>query len=229
MAFFTVKANAESVRDFTGNGGKYLTQSGMYEITIKNLIVSTSANGSTQIDMFINHAGQDQMLFGAIRLTNNDGSPNLSADLFNKLLVILGATDNDVIEEPVPMKLPVGKGGEMKEVMVLDQEGLKDVPVFLRLQMQYSLFNDDIQERKVIRNFFRYEDKATASEIVNNAEAGKQYEKEAENATKRDLKDGLTDEDVDTWLANRRSGSSTATKEAKKPSSFGSKRTFGKK
>jgi hypothetical protein len=228
MGFFSVSTSADTVRDFTGvSNSKFITKSGIYNIIIKNMIVNTSPNGSQSIDLFISYNNQDQMLYNAIRLTNNDGSRNVSADLFNKLLIILGATEGDDIAEPVPMQLPIGKNGELKECMVLDEDVLKDVLVFVRVQLEYSLYNGKIQERKIVRNFFRYTDKATAAEIVNETEVGQQYAKEEEYAEVITYKDDLTEEDIDNWI---KSGRNSVAKETKKPKTgFGVKRTFGHK
>ena len=114
-----------------------------------------------------------------MRLTNNDGSPNLGQKLFTKLCVVAGAADGGEINDPVSRMIPMGKGGEEVECMVL--EDFDNVPVTIRLQMEYSMYEGKIQETKSIRNFFRYEDKATASEIVNNSEEkGKQFAAEQE-------------------------------------------------
>lgn len=229
MAFFTVKADAESVKDYEGGSGQYINKSGMYDVVIKHIIADQTANGSKFLNLWILYNGKEQPLFQAIRLTNNDGSPNFGQDLFTKLCIIAGATDGTDIADPVPMQLPMGKGGAMVECMVLPD--FTDIPVHMHVRMQYSMYNDKIQESKVIYNFFRYEDKATASEIVNDVkEKGKQYEKEAENI-KPSYKDGLTEEDVEAWLAERRGnakkdGGSTNNKPA---NGFGSKRSFGKK
>lgn len=223
MAFFTVSTSEEQVRDFSGSSN-YLNKSGMYEVIIKDLIVDVTQNNSQHINMFLEYNGQEQIIFQAMRLTNNDGSPNVvGCALFNKLNVICGAGDGAEVSDPVEKTLPIGKGGEMKECYVLEQ--FSDTPIILRLQMEYSLYDGKIQERKAIRNFFRVTDKATASEIVNNSDTkGAQYAKEEEIAEVTTYKDGLTEEAVQNWIKGGRNNNVTPNK----PTSF-SKRTFGKK
>ena len=227
MAFFTVKANAESVRDGGDGNSSYINKSGMYEVMLKQVIVDQSKGGSQVLHLWIEYKGKEQPIYNAIRLTNKDGSPNFGQDLFNKLCVVMGAADGGEISDPITMQLPMGKGGEMKTVEVLPD--FEDQPVHMHVRMEYSLYNDSIQEAKTIKNFFRYEDKASASEIVNNAETkGKQYDKEAESV-QDSYKNGLTKEDVDAWLAERRNGKKDEPKDVKPSAGFGAKRTFGRK
>lgn len=227
MGFFTVKANEENVRDYSGDSA-FINKSGMYEITIKALIVDQTKNGSQVLNLWFTYKEKDQMIYQAIRMTNNDGSPNVRGhELLTKLGVVASGTSSGEfeIDDPVSMMLPVGKDGEEKECMVLDQ--FCNVPIHIHVRMEYSLYEGKIRENKLIHNFFRYEDKATASEIVNNSETkGSQYEKEEASITTK-YKDDLTEEDVQNWIKERRSGKK---EEEKKPSNgFGQKRTFGKK
>ena len=226
MGFFTVKTDEESVRDFSGNT-KYINKSGMYELIIKGAIVDVSSGGSQVVNLWVENDGQPQMIYNAIRLTNKDGSPNLGQALFNKLAVVCGATEGNEINDPVPMMLPIGKNSESKECMVL--EDFNDIPVVVHIRMEYSLYNGKIMENKVIRNFFRFEDKATASEIVNNAEnKGAQYQKECEDADKTSYKDGLTEEDITEWKKNRSKNKEEEPESKRAPISFGQKRSFSR-
>ena len=228
MGFFRVTHDEESVKDYEGGNSAYISKSGIYPVIIKHVIVDKSPNGSEFINLWIEHEGQDQPIFQAMRMTNNDGSPNLGAKTFNKFAIVAGATENDEISDPVPVMVPIGKGGEEKECMILEQ--FDNTPMYMRVQMEYSMYNGEIKETKAVRNFFRYEDKATASEIVNNAEnKGSQYAKEEEYADKITYKDGLTEEDVQQWLKDRKSGKKTEKKDNKPSGGFGGKRNFGKK
>lgn len=227
MAFFTVKADAESVRDGGNGSSSYINKSGMYEVIIKHVVVDQTKNGSQVLHLWLEYAGKEQPIYNAIRLTNNDGTANFGQDLFNKLCVVMGAANGGEISDPIPAQVPMGKGGEMKTVDILPD--FEDQPVHMHVRMEYSLYNDSIQEAKTIRNFFRYEDKATAAEIVNNSnEKGKQYEKEAESV-QDSYKNGLTKEDVDAWLTERRNGKKEEPKDVKPSVGFGAKRTFGRK
>lgn len=224
MAFMKTSYSEEAVKDYTGDGGNYLNTSGIYEVILKSVIVDSSPSGSQFINLWLEHNGQEQPIYQAMRLTNNDGSPNLEHKLFIKLCAICGMDEGYDIPDPVSRMIPMGAGKAEKECMVL--EDFDDMPILLRLQMEYGMYEGKVQERKNIRNFYRYEDKATASEIINDAEAGKQYEKELEYASKVTYKDGLSEEDVAEWKKNRKNQSK---EEPKKPTGgFGGKR-FGKK
>ena len=226
MGFFTVKTDEDSIKDYSGDGGNFINKSGIYECIVKHAIVDTSANGSKSINLWIDYNGQEQMLFQAMRLTNTDGKENLGAKLFTKFCIVAGADNGTEVEDPVSVMLPVGKAKEEKECMVLEQ--FNDTPVLFRLQMEYSMYNGKIQEKKIVRNFFRLTDKATAAEIVNNSEEkGSQYEKELELADRVTYKDDLTNEDISNWVKSGRKGSNEKT--TTPAAGFGGKRTFGKK
>jgi hypothetical protein len=226
MSFFTASKKKEDVKQ---GGSSHITKSGFYPITILAPMVSVSANGSTSVDLYLEHEGQKQVLYGNLRITNNDGSSNkIGAKIFNQLMIIAGLDD---VSEPVEVELPVGKNAAMKDVSVL--EDLADIDVIVRVQMEYSAYKGDIKEKKVIKAFFRAEDKATAEEIVNESEPGKGYEAEDKYANNVTYKDNLTEEDVAAWIAAGRpegtaSGGGTSSSTAKKAPSFGKKR-FGQK
>ena len=223
MGFFKVDTTEDNVRDSSGSSGNWINRSGIYEVEIKAVTVNTSPGGSTYLNMWVDHKGTTQVLYRAIRVTNNDGSPNLEAKLLTKLCVVTGAVDGTELADPVSKRLPIGKDGSTEDCMVLEE--FEGVPVILRMQLVYSMYDGKIQEQRIIRNFFRYEDKATASEIVNAKEFGKQFAMEEEKADTVTYKDGLTQEDVDEWKKNRAKGT---IKENKPSQGFTSKRRFGK-
>lgn len=226
MAFFKVKTDEENVKDYSGDGGKWINKSGMYDIVLKAVTVNSSAKGSEYLNLWLEYQGQEQTVYLAMRITNTDGSPNLGQKLFNKLCIVSGATEGADIGDPVSRMIPMGKGGEEVECMVLEE--FDNVPITMRVQMEYSMYNGEVQESKSVRNFFRFEDKATASEIVNNSDdKGKQFAIEQEQADRITYRDGLTEEDIAEWRKNRSSGKK---QEASTPKQgFGQKRTFGKK
>ena len=226
MAFYQVNTSDDNIRDYSGTSSNYLNKSGMYDIIIKYVTVEVSPKGSEYLNFVIEHNGVQQTIYNAIRLTNNDGKANLSAKNFNKLCVIAGMTEGDSINDPVSMTLPIGKNNEDRECMVLEE--FCDMPVTVRLQMEYSLYNGAIMQNRNLQNFFRYTDKATASEIINDSDTkGKQYSRELEYADRTIYRDNLTEEDVLEWQRNRKNGASQEKKPA--TSSTGFTRRFGKK
>lgn len=222
MGFFKVSTEQDRVKDSTG--GNYITKSGIYEVNLKHVLVNVSPNGSQSIDLNLDYNGQNQTIWGAIRLTNNDGKENFEAVNFNKLCIVTGHADGEEIADPVEVNLPIGKAGEMKNCLELEQ--FRDNPVFVRVQMEYQVYNDEIRESKRIKNFFRFTDKATAQEIVNNINIGNQFieeEKIADNVTYRD---DLTEEDIKEWKKNR--GKKEKDTTPSESNSFSKRRTFGK-
>lgn len=223
MAYATASKKKEDVKQ---GGSNHITRSGVYPVEILAGIVNVSPGGSESVDFFLNHQGQEQILYGNLRVTNNDGSPNkIGAKIFNQLLII---ADLDTVADPVEAELPIGKNGKMKAVDVL--EDLSDIKVWMRVQMEYSSYNGNIQEKKVIKSFFRAEDKATAEEIVNGSTPGAGFESEQKYVNNVTYKDGLTEEVIDQWIRDGRpqgtASDSTNTTPEKEPN-FG-KRRWGK-
>ena len=228
MSFFKASTDKKVLQQ---GGSNHITGSGLYPVTILAPVVSTSGNGSTTVDMFVEYQGQKQIVYGNLRITNNDGSENtIGAKTFNQLMII---ADLDEVSEPVSAELPIGKKGAMKDADVL--EDLCDVEVIMRVQLEYSAYKGNIQEKKVIKAFFRASDKATAEEIVNGSEVGVGYEKEEKYANNVTYKDNLTEEDITAWIAAKRpkgtagggAGASAGGKKAA-PSFGNKKKRFGK-
>ena len=225
MSFFKSSKKAEDVKQ---GGSNHITTSGLYHVLILAPIVSVSKNGSTSIDMYVEHKGQKQVIYGNLRITNNDGSENkIGSKVFNQLMIISG---KDEVADPIEVELPIGKKEAMKEAAVL--EDLADIPIIMRIQMEYSVYNGKVQEKKVIKGFFRESDKASAEEIVNESEVGVSLEKEMKYVDNVTYKDDLTPELIQAWIADGRkdglpagASASSSSEPAKKPA-FG-KRRFG--
>lgn len=221
MSFFNASKKKEDVKQ---GGSNFITGSGVYPVTILAPVVSVSKGGSQSVDLFVEHLGQKQIVYGNLRITNNDGSPNkIGAKIFNQLLIISGV---DAVADPVSAELPIGKKEAMKEVDVL--EDLADLDVLMRIQMEYSIYNGNIQEKKIIKAFFRAEDRATAEEIVNGETPGAGYERELKYVNNITFKDGLDEATITQWIADKRpqgTGSAGSSTPEKAPN-FGTKR-FG--
>lgn len=222
MSFAKASRKTEDVKQ---GGSNHITASGVYPITILAPVVSVSKGGSTTVDLYLEHGGQKQILYGNLRVTNNDGSPNaIGSKIFNQLMIIAGL---DEVADPIEADLPIGKKEALKTVAIL--EDLCDIDVLLRVQMEYSKFEGKIQEKKVIKAFFRASDNATAEEIVNEENYGAGFEREQKYVDNVTYKDGLTPEDIQAWIkGGRKADGSTGSAPAKTAPSFGKKR-FGNK
>jgi len=224
MSFFNASKKKEDVQQ---GGSNHITGSGFFPVTILAPVVCVSKGGSASVDLFVDHKGQKQIVYGNLRVTNNDGSPNkIGAKIFNQLLIIAGL---DSVADPVQAELPIGKQGAMKPCDVL--EDLADLDVVMRIQMEYSIYNGNIQEKKIIKSFFRASDNATAEEIVNEETPGAGYEREGKYQNNVTYQDGLDEAAITAWIsAKRPDGTAGATggTAPKSPPSFGEKR-FGSK
>ena len=222
MSFFKKRIKAEDVKQ--GGGTSYIVNSGVYPVNIIAPIVSVSKGGSTSVDLFINHDGQYQIIYGNLRISNNDGNENeIGTKIFNQLLVVSGTEE---VADPVDGELPIGKKGAMKDVSVL--EDLVDTEVLLWIQIEYGKYNGSITEKKVIRGFYQAGTSATAEEIVNESEAGIGYEKDSKYFDKVNYKD-VTEADVTAWIAaDRPKGTSGGGSKGGSKPSFGAKKKFGK-
>jgi hypothetical protein len=225
----TVSKKQDAIKDSGGNGSGYINRSGIYDVVINYVQVAPTKNGAYQLNFNVNNNGMDQTIYGPI-LMGKDGKVNeITQNLLNRLCIIAGMDDGQEIETETA-EFPVGKDQKMMEMEVIPE--LSEIPVKMRVQMEYSLWNNDIQERKGIKAFYR-EDGATAAEAESGENIGKRLaldeEKYASNVTYRD---GLTEEDVKAWIQARidgNSSSSPAAAAAAPKAAAGAKRPlFGK-
>ena len=187
MAFFKIDQKAqEEVRADKG-GVTVLNESGIFNLNIKHASVSTGKGGSTAVDF--NFEGEDGVctVYG-MTLFNNDGSENFQHKVFASLLTVLGI---DEVSDPEPVEYTFGS----KVVTLNTLTDLTDVAVRVKIQKVWSVWNGQTRSKLVIKRFYRAEDGATGSEILNGVEP-KQLGKDAQYATKDAYKDGLTAETV---------------------------------
>ena len=210
-----------------GGSSNGMNQSGFYDVYIVRASVGTSRGGSTEITYTFAKDLDDEKTHKTIyghRITNNDGSVNkIGEDLFKSLMACVGLEE---VSDPEPQDLILGR--DNKEVTLMVLEDLDGLPVKVKLQKEYGFYNNKITEKLLVKKFYRAEDGATASEIGNDAEPT-QYEKDVEYGVTDKLNDGVTQEQVDAYIASKssggNSGSSTASAapKAKKPSPFAKK------
>jgi len=227
MSFFKTKKDAESVKESTGGNSAYLNKPGIFDVNVIAAFASEGKGGSVSVDFFIEKDEQPQPLYGNLRITNNSGDENkIGAATFNKLLVIL---DEDEAADPEEATLPMGKDGAEKDAAVIPN--LTDFDIKVWVAIEYSVYNGSIGEKKIIRNFYRAADGASAEEIVNEVEPGAQYTKDLEyleNSENKGViyKDDLTKETVDQWIKDKRPKQSIGTSgsSAQRKPSFAKKR-----
>ena len=217
MAFYTASTTEEKISD--RQGGNYINESGVYDVILKRVCVDTGKSGAVKLHFFIEYEGTPQMLYNTITLTNNNGKENFQTVVFNKLLICLGLKS---VGDPKPMDLLVGKQGAMKSFNVIPD--IEDEEITLRIVFDYSSYAGQIYERKLVHNCFRTGDKASASEIVNQKDIGKQYAFESDPSicNKSHYAKGLTEAEVLAWKQAKANNGDKLTDEEPKSKTFGS-------
>lgn len=194
MAFFVPKTDIASIQD----GGNYITTSGIYDVTLKVVSVKVNNHNARSLDFNVEYQGSNQVFYG-LKLDNNDGSENFERKVFNKLVIVCGL---DSVSEPEIQEHKLGKDQTPTDLAVLTD--FTDIPVKMRVQFEYSIYNNEIKEKKLIRSFYRSHDGATAAEILAGKGYGQQLAKDMEYANNVVYKDGLTAEDVAAWKEGKK-------------------------
>lgn len=195
-----MKPNFEAIK-LTGDGGTRLVinKSGLYNIQIVKAYMKLkegTSSKSLSLRVKVEGAEGEQVLF--IRQTNKDGKENFEKILLDKLLVVCG------IEE-VKRLIPTRFTYKDKEYMEDCIQELENKRVIVQIKQEFDQWEGKINERFVVKNFFRVEDKATAVEIVEQRNFGKKYESlddEYINATV--YKNGVTAQQAKAYLDARR-------------------------
>jgi hypothetical protein len=218
-----VSNNDDAIKD--SGGGGFINHSGIYDVQLNYVQLATTKNKAYQLNFNVTNNGMAQTIYGPI-LVGKDGKINeITQNLLNRLCVIAGMEDGQEIETETA-EIPVGKEQKPMEMEIIPE--LSDIPVKIRIQMEYSVWNDAIQERRNVKAFYR-EDGATAAEAKNGENIGKRLaqdkEKYADNVTYRD---GLTEDDVKEWLQAKRSSGNEKKAATASPKASAKRPLFGK-
>ena len=200
--------------DRTEEGNKevtyaYINNSGIYDVKIIDAFISESKNGSNSIDFLVEYEGRTQVIYGQVRVSNNDGNSNpIGRKTLNELLVI--ANIGNIKEEDCGMEnIQIGSQGSLVSSKVLYP--LRNLNVKMKIQFEYSIYLDEIKEKKAIKTFYR-EDGATSGEIVkiekgaNKDIIGSKLELDRKYEHNIYCKGDLTEADVTVWIANGKQG-----------------------
>lgn len=221
MSFIKIKKNATELQE--NQGGSYISKSGIYPVTIKFVSVKANAQNARSLDFNVEYNGNSTTLYD-LRLENNDGSENFQADVFHKLCNVL---ELDAVADPVMEEHKVGRDQTPTDFAVLPD--FSDVDVQVRVQEEFSKDESTgkIYRNLRIKNFYRASDGATAAEILSDANAGKQIEKDREYAERPAYRNGLTEEEVTAYFAAQKAGGGAPTptpKTAPAANLFGAKK-----
>lgn len=218
-----VSNSDDAIKD-SGNGG-FINHSDIYDVQLNYVQVAPTKNGAYQLNFNVTNNGMAQTIYGPI-IVGKDGKVNeITQNLLNRLCVIAGMEDGQEIETETA-EIPVGKEQKPMEMEIIPE--LSDIPVKMRVQMEYSVWNNEIQERRNVKAFYR-EDGATAAEAKSGENVGRRLaldqEKYASNVT---YKDGLTEEDVAEWLKARATKAKAPAAPAATPKTTAKRPLFGK-
>lgn len=221
----------DSIAESTG--GNFINKSGIYDIVIKFASIKQYESGAECVNFNVDYNG-NEVTFYNTWITTKSGDPVESGiNLLTKLGVIAGLEDGDdfTIEEETHN---VGKDSTPTDFDVITD--FSELPCKVHVQMKYSYDQKgEMREEKVVRAFFR-EDGASAEEIINDKEPGKQialiqekgWDTKVQYAeSSKGAGDAPTEEDVEAWLEAKRNKNSTPTK-GKVKSTATTKRRFGK-
>jgi len=185
----TVSKKQDAIKD-GGNGGSLINKSGIYDVVLNYVQIAETKNGAHQLNFNVTNQGMAQTIWGPILLSKDGRVNEITQGLLNRLCIIAGMDDGQEIETET-QEYPVGRDQKLTEMEVIPE--LCDIPVKMRVQMEYGLYNDALQERKAVKAFYR-EDGATAAEAESGENIGARLaideEKYANNVT---YKDGLTE------------------------------------
>lgn len=198
---FSISTDKEDIQTSGGGGSSFISDSGIYPVTIKFASVEQSKNGAIQVNFNIDYNGNSQTIWGPY-ITSNDGKPNkIGRTQINNLGIIAGMTADDDIEV-VEETFNVGKDNKPTEFNVIEQ--FTDLPVFIRVQKEYSSYNGKISRKLNPMAFYRASDTASAPEIVNGTEVGKHYETDLAKYSTQIKYTDCTQEEAEAWEAEER-------------------------
>ncbi len=213
MAF--LKVNTEEVAQMKEGAGGFISESGIYDLTIKNASVQTSQNGSTEVVFGFEDSNGNGITVYGTRITKNDGTPSFGMDVLKSLMIIAGL---DTLSDPVDREVKIGD----KTITLNVLEDLDGVEVKVRLQREFRIWNNNITDGAFkVRKFYSLEG-LSGTEIAAGKTEATQLEKDSKYADKDKLKDGITQEEADAFLASKskKGGSTTDTPAAPKPNPF---------
>lgn len=198
------KISTDKAAISSGGGSSIINKSGIYDAVIKFASVDTSSTGAKSVNFNLDVNGTTQTIYGPYVFDKQGNPLEIGLKLINQLSIIAGLRDGDQPEIETETH-NVGKDNKATDFEVITN--FTDLPIKIRIQMEYAKYNGDITERKGIKAFFSAEG-ASAAEIIaqENGEAveiGKDLAKQQKYIDNVTYRDGLTADDVATWQADK--------------------------
>ena len=199
---FTITTNKSAIS--SQSSSTFISKSGIYDATIKFASVDTSTKGAKSVNFNLDVNGTNQTIYGPYIYDRDGNSLEIGLKLINQLAILAGLRDGDhpTIETETHN---VGRDNKAIDFEVITD--FTDLPIKVRIQMEYSMYEGNISERKNIKAFFSA-DGASPAEIIarengENVTIGKDLEKQQKYVDNVTYKDGLTAEAVASWLADK--------------------------
>lgn len=228
MAAFSLKVKRDSAAVKESTGGGFIGQSGIYPITINFVSIDQKDSGSASFNMNIDYNGNSQTIYGPTIMNRNGDENEIGFRVLNKLMIIAGIEGEPEVELETHA---VGKDNKEQEFQVITE--LSGLECQMQTKQEYTKYKGVIKPKMNPENFFTAKG-ATADELLEiekgneDIEIGAQLAKilEKEGTTKYKLgKDEnnvpVTDEEVQAFIAEKKSGKSgggsAATPAAAKP------------
>ena len=192
-----LKVNKEEVKN--EGTGDYITKSGIYDVVLKHVEIKETTNGATQANYIF-----DKLISYSNSVLGIDKQPTFGYKILEALAVIAGEE-----ELSNPELTEVQFKNKTEELMCIPE--LEDIPVKIWVQFSYKMFNNKVQKKTVIKRFYRLEDGASGSEIINGTGFGERLAKDQEYASEVKYSDGATPEVVAAWNKSNMGGDSKET------------------
>lgn len=182
------KKNVEETEDYQGNS-KGLYSSGLFEdVEIVACWLNKSPDSKSEsLGLLLAKDGKQEIVFSALKITNNDGSTNeIGQGSIHQLCIAAGLEDgiNSLDEEPNDtMEVAIGKKGAMQEVQVFSQ--LCGITVSYVKINNYYEYNSNIMQGVNFTVWYENETKRSAGEYAESlkgedVEFGRKYAKDVE-------------------------------------------------
>lgn len=197
----SISTSQDSIKD--SGGSSFIGTEGVFDVTLNFVSIATTKGGAKQVDFNVAYKGNEQVIYGPIIINKDEKQNEIGMQLVNKLGVIVGLGDGDEVTVETETH-KVGKEQKAQDFEVITDFTNQDVK--LRVQREYTKYNGEIKRSLVIRNIFR-SDGASAAEITNNGEIGKQLAVELEKyCVAPAYKDGVTPEEAAAWEVQQAAG-----------------------
>ena len=153
MGFFQVKKTIEATKNTNTGGGKYISESGLYDVVIKTASVSVNDHNARSINFNIEYEGERTTIYG-LTLDKNNGDPiDFQQRVFNNLCVVTGV---DEVSNPETETHNLGRDNTPTDLAVLTD--FSDLAVKVWIQKEYNKYNGQVYRKLKVKDFSSEDD-----------------------------------------------------------------------